>query len=98
MRVVVGLRGEPGFPMGTAQLRSSVEHSPFRDLEPTSSLHGVNAVVGTDGAIDVSILVRGDPVTIEGHRFYANLSHVGYYRSGNADEALCVMEAAAFQP
>ena len=97
VRVVVGLRGEPGFPMGTAQLRSSVEHSPFRDLEATSSLHGVNAVVGMDGSVEISILVRGDPVTIEGNRFYANLSHVGYYRSGNADEALRVMEAAAFQ-
>ena len=98
VRVVVGLRGEAGFPLGACQLRTNVEETHFRDLEAAPSLHGVDAIVGQDGVVELSIMVRGDPVVLRGQRVYANLSGIGYYRCDNADEAFSLMEAAIFQP
>ena len=98
VRVVVGLRGEAGCPLGTCQLRSNVEHTAFRDLEPAASPHGVEAIVDQDGVIEIAILVRGDTVTLRGQNVYANLSSVGYYRRDEAEEAFALMEAIVFQP
>jgi len=98
VRVVVGLRGEAGFPLGACQLQSNVEHTPFRDLEAAPSLHGVDAIVDQDGVIEISVLVRGASVVLRGQSVYASLSSVGYYRRDDADEAFSLMEAATFQP
>ena len=98
VRVVVGLRGEAGFPLGACQLHSNVERTPFRDLEAAPSLHGVDAVVDQDGVIDISVLVRGASVVLRGQNVYASVSSVGYYRRDDADEAFSLMEAATFQP
>jgi len=98
VRVVVGLRGEAGFSLGACQLRSNLEHTPFRDLEAAPALHGVDAIVDQGGVIEISVLVRGVCVVLRGESVYASLSSVGYYRRGDADEAFSLMEAATFQP
>lgn len=98
VRVVLGLRGEAGHPLGACQLRSNVEHTPFRDLEAAPSPHGVEAIVDPDGVIEIAVLVRGETVVLRGHNVYASLSSVGYYRRDDADEAFALMEAATFQP
>jgi len=98
VRVVIGLRGEAGFPLGACQLRSNVELTPYRDLETAASPHGVEAVVDQDGVIEISLLVRGVTVTLRGKNVYANLSSVGYYHRDDAEEAFALMEATTFQP
>ena len=98
VHVVLGLRGEPGFPILTCQLRSSVQTTVFRELEVAPSLHGVDAIVAEDGTIELSVLTRGEPITIRGLLLYACLSAIGYHRQGNKDDIVNLMESAAFQP
>ena len=96
LRVIVYLHGEYGQPLPACQLTTNVQTTAFRELEIAPSPHAVEAEVDRDGVVEIAILTRGGPIRMRKDKVYAGFSGLGYHRRDNADEALDLMEVAAF--
>jgi len=98
IRVAVSLAAPKGERIPQCQLRSGDRRSDFRPLNSVASFHSIDTEVSPDRTVEISIFVRGKPSVLEDEQVYACLIGLGYHRTDNDDEALRLLEAAAFQP